>query len=330
MQTFSRRWAGPLKLRSCQVFLAVALAMTLYTGYSGFRSGFDPAGVVLLSIALGVSSGAAAGAVWLFGRFAFNNLRVQFWPQIYFMAEGQLVHCLRAKGADRDAPPAAQFNRGADLIAFKWAASPWDEKAHLSKHPGLLGNKESLKKAANAHELMLARYRALAPVDPDLLVRYGGYVKRNMPLRQALGEGFRWATLGFFYEYSTLRHTSTTLPSKRKTGDKKLDPNKSGDLMTLIAEGEFAFPDDMSPATFFVRLENNVYGEALKAVRRQATNKLQTAKNLSYGVIGIMLLCIVLLFALNSGGEDERSDLTPIQATSTAVAQQQSAQGEGE
>ena len=313
-------------LTAYQAFVVTTLAMALYTGWSGLSSGLEPVGVIFFALVLGFVTGVLAASAVFVGWCAYKNLQVRFWPTVYFIEEGRLVHELRVQGADADAPAAAYFNMGSAMLAFKWPGHEWSEERYREETPGASTTKTALTTAKEAHDLMSARYATLPPVDPGLIVSYGGYIKRNMPLSEALGDGWRWGTKKFFYHYSPLRVDK----ARAKVADKskKLDPTVGEDLLAIMGEMKFKIAPSITPTVLYERLESNTYGQAIKAVLRRGNTRVKALQQLSLGVIAIMVLSIILLFAVNSGQTpDETDGPTPIEATSTAVALGQAGAG---
>lgn len=293
-----------------------ALGFFAYASPALLRAGLDPLSLALLPLAMAV--GVLVGGVFWMSRVAFMLGRRLTWPTVKFVGTDGPSEFLRVRNCNKIAPPKAQFNRGRDYIAYRWAGAAAQNGVDA----------EDVKKEG---DFLVKRYEALTPVDPDLLVLHGRYMKRQVRLEDALGGGYRWVTPEFMFQHSPLGviEQAASKPQRSKSGgkDMELDPSLTSDAFKIIGQMRYKVPASMTPATFYAKLHNKVMERAMK--RPEDPARMRTVKQLSVGVVAILIGAIFLMVVIGTGEPSERvvQEKTPIEeaqdaliATSTAVA----------
>lgn len=288
--------------------------MLAYASPALLRAGLDPLSLALLPLAMAV--GVLVGGVFWMARIAFTLIRRWTWPIVHFVDSDGPAEFLRVRNCNKLAPPGTQFNRGRAYIAYRWRGAENGEQEFLQE-----------------------RYAALMPVKADLMVLHGRYIKREVPLKDSLGEGYRWATPAFMFQHSPLGVTAqaTNKPQRSKSSDKDidLDPSLTADAFKIIGQMRYKVPASMTPATFYAKLHNKVMERAMK--RPEDPARMRTVKQLSVGVVAILIGAIFLMVVIGTGqpAESPVQERTPIEeaqealiATSTAVALENAEEGD--
>ena len=325
LQSMERRYKAH-KYGAREVALVFTAGCALYMGYYSVQTGVNIIGVGILPIfPIASLLGTLAGGTYALLRLTVNFTRILFWPQIYFLAKDKHAYQLRARYAPQSAPQPAHFNRGARFIAFKWDYKPWDLPQWKIDNPNIASDTVAQKKAKTIHELMVSRYTHLPDISNDLFIHFGNYVKHNIKLKDTpLGGGWKWATREYFVEFSPSRLARLTEQPQQKRkarrGEDQLDENIAGDAVRIIGELRYQNPKSMTPATFYVRLTNQVIERALTPA--EDSQRLSALQKLQWSAGLIMIGAVLMMYLLGSGQPTERTTATPV-GTPNAVQQAQ-------
>ena len=294
MPIYGRYQAGKWGYR--EVGLFCVLLFSMWGSYYGSTKGWDSS--FLYYPLAGVYLSPVAMATFFVLRIIYYRWLVSTWSHVYFIEPNRYCWAWRSRNARRIAPSSSHFTKGRDMIAFRW-------------------NKE------NGTDAMVERYNNLADVSPHLIIRYGRYIKHDVPAlnKDIMGPGWKWANRAFFREYSPLNAKPEV--AKPKKGRKQAaEEGTAAGSQQIAGAGDYRPPKLMMPATFYETLTTSKLEVAVTP-----PDDPDTYKNLRYSIIGALGIFVAGTIAVFVFATPNTSTNTPEVPEPTAQEQLQKEQG---